>query len=155
MLKLPESAGMYLSFAGLTPEELRKAGGAGAKLLDEYKNKYGKDPEGGYPMYGVAAMQVILAAIEKSDGTRKGVTEAVLSGDGHHHPGRRLGHRQGDQDRSSHRGHCRKEPQHPASQGRQGNFRQAAVGRVNSRRARALPGPAVLFYAAFLSVCSE
>jgi branched-chain amino acid transport system substrate-binding protein len=82
MLKLPESAGMYLSFAGAPPEELRKAGGAGAKLLDEYKNKYGKDPEGGYPMYGVAAMQVILAAIEKSDGTRKGVTEAVLSGEG-------------------------------------------------------------------------
>ena len=82
MLKLPESAGMYLSFAGLPPEQLRKAGGAGAKLLDEYKNKYGKDPEGGYPMYGVAAMQVILAAIEKSDGTRKGVTEAVLSGEG-------------------------------------------------------------------------
>ena len=27
-------------------------------------------------------MQVILAAIEKSDGTRKGVTEAVLSGEG-------------------------------------------------------------------------
>ena len=35
-----------------------------------------------YPLYGVAAMQVILAAIEKSDGTRKGVTEAVLSGEG-------------------------------------------------------------------------
>jgi branched-chain amino acid transport system substrate-binding protein len=82
MLKLPESKDMYLTFAGLPPEELKKAGGAGGKLLEQYETKYGKLPEGGYPMYGVAAMQVILAAIEKSDGTRKGVTEAVLSGEG-------------------------------------------------------------------------
>ena len=64
MLKLPESTGMYLTFALLPPTELRKAGGVGAKLLDGFKSKYGKDPEGGYPMYGVAATQVILAAIE-------------------------------------------------------------------------------------------
>lgn len=82
MLKLPESAGLYLSFAGLTREELVKNGGAGADLLEAYKAKYGKDPEGSYPLYGVAAMQVILAAIEKSDGTRKGVNDAVLSGEG-------------------------------------------------------------------------
>jgi branched-chain amino acid transport system substrate-binding protein len=82
MVKLPESAGMYLTFALLPPTELRKAGGPGAKLLDAYKAKYGKDPEGGYPMYGVAAIQVILAAIAASDGTRKGVNAAVLSGSG-------------------------------------------------------------------------
>jgi branched-chain amino acid transport system substrate-binding protein len=82
MLKLPESAGMYLTFAGLTQDELVKAGGAGVKLFEAYNAKYGKDPDGSYPLYGVAAMQVILAAIEKSDGTRKGVTEAVLSGEG-------------------------------------------------------------------------
>ena len=82
MLKLPESAGMYLTFAGLTQDELVKAGGAGVKLFEAYKAKYGKDPDGSYPLYGVAAMQVILAAIEKSDGARKGVTEAVLSGEG-------------------------------------------------------------------------
>ena len=82
MVKLPEAAGMYLTFAGLTQDELIKAGGAGVKLFEAYKAKYGKDPVGSYPLYGVAAVQVILAAIEKSDGTRKGVTEAVLSGDG-------------------------------------------------------------------------
>jgi len=82
MLKLPESDGMYLTFAGLTQDQLVKAGGAGVKLFDAYKAKYGKDPEGSYPLYGVAAVQVILAAIAKSDGTRKGVTEAVLSGEG-------------------------------------------------------------------------
>jgi branched-chain amino acid transport system substrate-binding protein len=82
LLKLPQSAGMHLTFAGLTQDELVKAGGAGVKLFEAYKAKYGKDPDGSYPLYGVAAMQVILAAIEKSDGTRKGVTEAVLSGEG-------------------------------------------------------------------------
>jgi branched-chain amino acid transport system substrate-binding protein len=82
MVKLPEAQGMYLTFAGLTYDELAKAGGAGVKLVDAYREKYGKNPEGSYPLYGVAAMQVILAALEKSDGTRKGVTEAVLSGEG-------------------------------------------------------------------------
>jgi branched-chain amino acid transport system substrate-binding protein len=80
--KLPQADGMYLTFAGLTYDQLVKNGGAGAKLTDAYKAKYGKLPEGNYPLYGVAAVQVILAAIAKSDGTRKGVTEAVLSGEG-------------------------------------------------------------------------
>jgi branched-chain amino acid transport system substrate-binding protein len=82
LLKLKESAGMYLTFAGLTQDELVKSGGASVKLFEAYNAKYGKDPDGSYPLYGVAAMQVILAALEKSDGTRKGVTEAVLSGEG-------------------------------------------------------------------------
>jgi branched-chain amino acid transport system substrate-binding protein len=82
MVKLPESAGMYLTFAGLTQDQLVKAGGAGVKLFEAYKAKYGKDPDGSYPLYGVAAVQVMLAAIAASDGTRKGVNAAVLSGSG-------------------------------------------------------------------------
>jgi branched-chain amino acid transport system substrate-binding protein len=83
LLKLPESEGMYLTFAGAPPDELAKAGGAPAKLLDTFKSKYGgKLPTGGYPMLGVAAVQVILAGIAASDGTRKGVNAAVLSGSG-------------------------------------------------------------------------
>jgi branched-chain amino acid transport system substrate-binding protein len=82
MLKLPQAEGMYLTFAGLTQDQLVKAGGAGVKIFDAYKAKYGKNPEGSYPLYGVAAVQVILAAIAKSDGTRKGVNDAVLSGEG-------------------------------------------------------------------------
>lgn len=82
MLKLPQSEGMYLTFAGQTQDQLVKSGGAGAKLLEAYKAKYGKSPEGSYPLYGVAATQVIMAAIAKSDGTRKGVNDAVLSGEG-------------------------------------------------------------------------
>ena len=73
---------MYLTFAGLTQDQLAKAGGAGAKLLDAYQAKYGKAPDGSYPLYGVAATQVILDAIAKSDGTRKSVTDQVLGGAG-------------------------------------------------------------------------
>ena len=40
------------------------------------------DPPTNYALYGVQALQVILAAVEKSDGTRKGVTNAVFSGEG-------------------------------------------------------------------------
>ena len=82
MLKLPESDGMYLTFLGLTQDQLLKSGGQAAKLLEAYKAKYGKNPEGNFPLYGVAAVQVIMAAIAKSDGTRKGVNDAVLSGAG-------------------------------------------------------------------------
>jgi branched-chain amino acid transport system substrate-binding protein len=78
----PESEGMYLSFAGLDQSTLLAQGGAGADLVKAYKEKYGKDPVGSYPLYGVAAMQVILDAIAKSDGTRKGITDAVFSGTG-------------------------------------------------------------------------
>jgi branched-chain amino acid transport system substrate-binding protein len=80
--KLPEGEGMYLSFVGLDTQSLRKAGGGAAKFLDAYKKKYGKDPASSYALYGVAAVQVILEAIAKSDGTRKSITEAVFSGSG-------------------------------------------------------------------------
>jgi branched-chain amino acid transport system substrate-binding protein len=82
LVKLPQAQGMYLSFPGLTTEELRKQGGAAAKLLEAYKAKYGTDPATSYALYGVAALQVILDAIAKSDGTRASVTNQVFSGSG-------------------------------------------------------------------------
>ncbi len=80
--KLPEAAGMYLTFAGLDTSQVAQAGGAGAKLLSAYKAKYNAEPPSSYVAYGVQALQVILAAIAKSDGTRKGVRDAVFEGDG-------------------------------------------------------------------------
>jgi branched-chain amino acid transport system substrate-binding protein len=82
LLKLPQAEAMHLTFTGLPQDELLKAGGPPAKLIEAYKQKYGSVPNGNFPLYGVAATQVILAAIAKSDGTRKGMTAAVLSGDG-------------------------------------------------------------------------
>jgi branched-chain amino acid transport system substrate-binding protein len=81
LLKLPQSEGMYLTFAGLSSDALPKDGPA-AKVTDAFKAQYGRAPSGSYPLYGVAAFQVIMAAIAKSDGTRAGVTNAVLSGEG-------------------------------------------------------------------------
>jgi branched-chain amino acid transport system substrate-binding protein len=80
--KAPQAQGMYLSFAGLSIDELLTAGGGGAKFLDSYKQKYGAPPATSYAIYGVAAVQVILKAIAASDGTRKGVNDAVFGGSG-------------------------------------------------------------------------
>jgi branched-chain amino acid transport system substrate-binding protein len=81
-LALNESEGAYLTFAGLSTDPLRAAGGKPAEFLDAYKAKYGSDPRTSYALYGVQALQVILAAIEKSDGTRKGVRDQVFEGAG-------------------------------------------------------------------------
>jgi branched-chain amino acid transport system substrate-binding protein len=80
--KQKEGEGMYLSFAGLDTESLRKNGGGAAKFLDAYKAKYGADPSTSYALYAAAAVQVILKAIEGSDGTRKSINEQVFSGAG-------------------------------------------------------------------------
>ena len=81
---LPEAEGAYLTFAGLSTDLLlaNDPKGAGAKFVASYKKAYGKDPVGSYPLYGVAAVQVILAAIAQSDGTRKSVNLQVFSGAG-------------------------------------------------------------------------
>ena len=51
-------------------------------VIDAFKAKYGAEPRTPYALYGVQALQVILAAIEKSDGTRKGVRDQVFEGSG-------------------------------------------------------------------------
>ncbi|WP_353651138.1 branched-chain amino acid ABC transporter substrate-binding protein [Nakamurella sp. A5-74] len=81
LLALPQAEGMFLTFAGLSVDQLIAKDGPGKKLIEAYTAKYGSAPTGSYPLYGVAATQVILAAIAKSDGTRKGVTDAVFGGD--------------------------------------------------------------------------
>jgi branched-chain amino acid transport system substrate-binding protein len=80
--KLPEAAGIYLTFAGLDQSQLESAGGKAANLLNSYKQKYGAAPPSSYVLYGVQALQVILQAISKSDGTRASVTNQVFSGSG-------------------------------------------------------------------------
>ncbi len=41
--KLGDAEGTYLTFAGLDSSQLKSAGGAGSKLLNDFKAKYGKD----------------------------------------------------------------------------------------------------------------
>jgi branched-chain amino acid transport system substrate-binding protein len=80
LLKLTESDGMYISFAGLPAGELVKAGGAGAKFVTDFKAAYGHDPASAYAIYGAAALQMIMKGISLSDGTRADITAKTLSG---------------------------------------------------------------------------
>ncbi len=79
---LPEAEGLLLSFTGLSQAGILAAGGPAADFVAAYEAKYGSKPVGSFSIYAGAALQVILAAIEKSDGTRKSITEAVFSGEG-------------------------------------------------------------------------
>ncbi len=78
--KMAEAQGMYITFAGLPPSELVKAGGAGAKFVEDFKAKFNADPASAYAIYGAAATQYILASLDASDGTRKGIRDAAFSG---------------------------------------------------------------------------
>ncbi len=77
---LAEAQDMYITFAGLPASALIEAGGAGADFVNAFKAKFGHDPASAYAIYGAAAFQYILKAIELSDGTRKGVRDAAFSG---------------------------------------------------------------------------
>jgi branched-chain amino acid transport system substrate-binding protein len=80
--KLPAGEGTYLTFAGLSTPQLEEGGGAAKALLDSYAAKYGGPPSTSYALYAAAAVQVILAAIEKSDGTRADITKQIFTAPG-------------------------------------------------------------------------
>ena len=77
-LALPEADGAYLSFTGLAIDFFPKAGAA-AKFLADYKKTYKRDPTGAFSIYGAAAMQVILDAISRSNGTRADIYKKASS----------------------------------------------------------------------------
>jgi branched-chain amino acid transport system substrate-binding protein len=64
--------GIYGSAPTLNPDDLP---GAGKEFNAKVEQQFGK-PEV-YTAYAVAALQMMLAALEKSDGTREGVTQAL------------------------------------------------------------------------------
>ena len=78
---MPEAEGLWMSFAGKSLDGILKGGGTAADFITAYEAKYGAKPASSYAVYGGAAMQIILKAIAKSDGTRKGVNDAVFTGD--------------------------------------------------------------------------
>jgi len=75
---MPEADGAFLTFPGVTTRALQARGGAAADFLGAYSSAYGTPPPSAYPSYAVAALQVVLAALERSDGTRKGVHDALF-----------------------------------------------------------------------------
>ena len=79
---LPEAAGAYKTFAGLDAATVVSQSPKAAEFAAAFKEKYGMELSNAYTMYGVAALQVILEGIKASDGTRAGLTNAVLGGSG-------------------------------------------------------------------------
>jgi branched-chain amino acid transport system substrate-binding protein len=67
-------AGMYITVAGVPPEKLT---GTGATFIKDFGDQIGKKPNP-YSAYAAQSMQVVLDAIEKSDGTRSSVTDNLL-----------------------------------------------------------------------------
>jgi branched-chain amino acid transport system substrate-binding protein len=82
---LPQAAGAYLTFPGLPTSVVTAQSPAAAKFVADFAARYGHEPRGdyaAYALYAVQALQVVLAAIERSDGTRQRVRDAVFTGTG-------------------------------------------------------------------------
>jgi len=71
-LALAEAQGAYLSFTGLSIDQFPK-GGAAEKFQAAYLKEYKVPPTSSFSVYGAAAMQAILDAVARSNGTRKDV----------------------------------------------------------------------------------
>jgi len=72
----PKNAeGMYLSVAGLPPEQLK---GSGAEFVKNFKAQKSVDTVEPYTAYAAQAAEVMLQAIANSDGTRASVMEQLF-----------------------------------------------------------------------------
>ena len=71
-LAIAEAQGAYLSFTGLSIDQFPK-GGAAEKFQAAYLKEYKVPPTSSFSVYGAAAMQAILDAVARSNGTRKDV----------------------------------------------------------------------------------
>jgi branched-chain amino acid transport system substrate-binding protein len=81
LLRQPEAGGLYLTDVVLPIERLTAAGSP-ARFAAEYRQRYGRELTGARTFYALQALQVVLAAIERSDGSRAGVRAQVLAGAG-------------------------------------------------------------------------
>ena len=82
---LPQAAGAYLTYPGLPTATVTAQSSVAAKFLADFEARYGHAPRGdytGYALYAVQALQIVLAAIERSDGSRQSVRDAVFTGTG-------------------------------------------------------------------------
>jgi branched-chain amino acid transport system substrate-binding protein len=68
------AVGMYITVAGVPPEKLT---GAGATFIKDFGDQIGKKPNP-YSAYAAQSMDVVLKALENSDGTRSSVTDNLL-----------------------------------------------------------------------------
>ena len=69
--------GMYVTIGGSSPNDLKNA--AGKAFLSSFKKTYKVKTLQAYTGYGAEAMQVIMAAIAKSNGTRASVVKSLYN----------------------------------------------------------------------------
>jgi branched-chain amino acid transport system substrate-binding protein len=67
--------GMYITQPGIPPEELK---GRGKEFVEGFQAEKGRAPDP-YTTYAAQAAEILLDAIEESDGTRASVSEGVTS----------------------------------------------------------------------------
>ncbi len=79
---LPEAQGAAVPGMGWSLDQLVRVSPEAAALVQSYRTRYGEAPASAESLYAVAALQVVLAAIEGSDGTRAGVTDQIFGGRG-------------------------------------------------------------------------
>ena len=70
----PAANGQFVSVAGEPPANLK---GPGAQFISKFKAQIGATPNP-YSAYGAQAMDVMLDAVSRSDGTRASVTDALF-----------------------------------------------------------------------------
>lgn len=74
----PTTAGLYLTPGGMPIKELVRISPTAATFFDSYRARYGVDAASNKTIRMISALQVLMAAIEASDGTRAGVHRAVF-----------------------------------------------------------------------------
>jgi branched-chain amino acid transport system substrate-binding protein len=82
LLRARASDGMYVAQAGLPMASVVALPGVPERFLADFRATFNRDPQSPRVLYGVLALQVALAAIARSDGTRAGVRNQVFEGDG-------------------------------------------------------------------------
>jgi branched-chain amino acid transport system substrate-binding protein len=79
---MPEADGVYRTYAGLATSQVLERSEIATKLNADFQARYGREIRSPYALYGVQALQLILAALERSDGTRAGLRTQVLGSSG-------------------------------------------------------------------------
>ena len=71
------SEGMYVTIGGASPNDLKNA--AGKAFVSSFKKTYKVKTLQAYTGYGAEAMQVLMAAIAKSNGTRASIVKSLYN----------------------------------------------------------------------------
>jgi branched-chain amino acid transport system substrate-binding protein len=79
--QMPGADGAILVTAGLDYGDIVKRSPNAQTLANAFKSKYGHDLNNLYALYGAQALQLVLAAIQHSDGSRESIRAQLMGGD--------------------------------------------------------------------------